>query len=146
MASHETLRTGSRTSPTPRPTPRLVLNPKRTSDDETHPGPVRETPVMVKRTALAAAVAIAGWIRPDAGPANPARVATVVAAHGVESGHLPAATRLTIARLQYDGGGDWYANPSSLPNLLAAIRERTTLDVAKTEARVRLLDDNLWDY
>ena len=31
--------------------------------------------------------------------------------------------RLTIARLQYEGGGDWYANPSSLPNLLAAIRE-----------------------
>src|SRR4051794_24035559 len=22
---------------------------------------------------------------------------------------------MTIARLQYDGGGDWYANPSSLP-------------------------------
>ena len=28
---------------------------------------------------------------------------------------------ITIARLQYEGGGDWYANPSSLPNLLAAI-------------------------
>ena len=45
----------------------------------------------------------------------------------------PAPT-LTIARLQYDGGGDWYANPSSLPNLLAAIAERTTLKVAR-EAR-----------
>jgi hypothetical protein len=54
--------------------------------------------------------------------------------------------RLTIARLQYDGGGDWYANPSSLPNLLAAIRERTSLDVDKVEARVRLTDDKLWDY
>ena len=57
-----------------------------------------------------------------------------------------AAGRLTIARLQYDGGGDWYANPSSLPNLLAAIRERTSLPVEKTEARVTLLDDRLWDY
>ena len=56
------------------------------------------------------------------------------------------ATLLTIARLQYDGGGDWYANPSSLPNLLAAIRERTSLDVDKVEARVRLTDDKLWDY
>src|SRR3989440_952233 len=54
--------------------------------------------------------------------------------------------RLTIARLQYDGGGDWYANPSSLPNLLAAIRERTSLAVDKTEARVTLMDDRLWDY
>ena len=56
------------------------------------------------------------------------------------------APRLTIARLQYDGGGDWYANPSSLPNLLAAIRERTTLRAERTEAHVRLTDDRLWDY
>ena len=55
-------------------------------------------------------------------------------------------THLTIARLQYDGGGDWYANPSSLPNLLTAIRERTSLDVDKVEARVRIMDDKLWDY
>ncbi|HJQ19071.1 MAG TPA: DUF4159 domain-containing protein, partial [Gemmatimonadaceae bacterium] len=54
--------------------------------------------------------------------------------------------RLTIARLQYDGGGDWYANPSSLPNLLQAIRERTSLKVEKNEARVKLTDDQLWDY
>jgi hypothetical protein len=56
------------------------------------------------------------------------------------------APRLTIARLQYDGGGDWYGNPSSLPNLLAAIRERTSLPVEATEARVTLMDDRLWDY
>jgi hypothetical protein len=57
-----------------------------------------------------------------------------------------AETRLTVARLQYDGGGDWYANPSSLPNLLAAISERTSLTVERTEARVTLMDDRLWDY
>jgi hypothetical protein len=57
-----------------------------------------------------------------------------------------APTRLTVARLQYDGGGDWYANPSSIPNLLAAIAERTTLPVERREARVTLLDDRLWDY
>lgn len=56
------------------------------------------------------------------------------------------APRLTIARLQYDGGGDWYANPSSIPNLLRAISERTSLEVEPTEARVRLTDDRLWDY
>lgn len=65
---------------------------------------------------------------------------------------LPGATsahdgpRLTLARLQYDGGGDWYANPSSLPNLIRAINERTTLQVAPSEARVRLTDEKLWDY
>jgi hypothetical protein len=57
-----------------------------------------------------------------------------------------AAPRLTIARLQYDGGGDWYANPSSIPNLLRAIRERTSFPVEPTEARVTLMDDRIWDY
>ncbi len=52
---------------------------------------------------------------------------------------------LTIGRLHYDGGGDWYANPSSLPNLLRAIRERTALRTAPQERAVRLTDPDLWD-
>jgi hypothetical protein len=59
---------------------------------------------------------------------------------------LPSSPRLTVARVQYDGGGDWYANPSSLPNLLTAIATRTSLDVERTEARVQLTSDRLWDY
>lgn len=55
------------------------------------------------------------------------------------------AAGLAIGRLHYDGGGDWYANPSSLPNLLAAIRERTTLRTAPRERVVRLGDPELWD-
>ena len=53
--------------------------------------------------------------------------------------------RLAIARLQYEGG-DWYGNPSSLPNLIQAINDRTSLRVDKTEGRVTLLDERLWDY
>ena len=52
---------------------------------------------------------------------------------------------LTIGRLHYDGGGDWYANPSSLPNLLKAIGERTTFKVAPREVVVTLKEDRLWD-
>lgn len=52
---------------------------------------------------------------------------------------------LTIARLHYDGGGDWYANPSSLPNLLSAIRERTSIPTARQERVVTLHDAALWD-
>lgn len=55
------------------------------------------------------------------------------------------APTLTIGRLHYDGGGDWYGNPSSLPNLLAAIRERTTLPVADRERVVTLRDAALWE-
>ncbi len=89
-------------------------------------------------------------------------LAVPVASHGAElppraRGHAALATgtarpthadlpRLTVARLQYDGGGDWYANPSSLPNLLAAIASRTSLRVERREARVSLMDDRIWDY
>lgn len=54
--------------------------------------------------------------------------------------------RLSIARLQYEGGGDWYANPSSLVNLIRAIAERTSLPIERTEAKVRLTDSALFDY
>jgi hypothetical protein len=74
------------------------------------------------------------------------RGAALFAALVVPASAARQAPRLTIARLQYDGGGDWYANPSSLPNLLTAIRERTSLPVEATEARVTLMDDRLWDY
>ena len=59
--------------------------------------------------------------------------------------HAPT-PRLAVARLQYDGGGDWYANPSSLPNLIQAIRTRTTLAIEPDEARVRLTDARIWEY
>ncbi len=52
---------------------------------------------------------------------------------------------LTIGRLHYDGGGDWYANPSSLPNLLSAIRTRTLLRVRDREQVVTLTSPDLWD-
>lgn len=52
----------------------------------------------------------------------------------------------TIARLRYDGGGDWYANPSSLDNLLAEIEERTGIDVADRPAEVGASDPDLADH
>src|SRR5215475_15024845 len=60
-------------------------------------------------------------------------------------GARPLPPILTVARLQYDGGGDWYANPSSLPNLLTAIRTRTGLKVTAVEKVVTLSDDELWN-
>lgn len=52
-----------------------------------------------------------------------------------------------IARLKYGGGGDWYSNPSSLPNLAEALGKRTTVEVVSPEeARVELLDEALYSY
>ncbi len=56
-----------------------------------------------------------------------------------------AQSRVTIGRLQYDGGGDWYANPSSLPNLLREIDLRTTIPVESREVALTLSDARLWD-
>ncbi len=63
---------------------------------------------------------------------------------GMHVGPTPPDPVMTIGRLHYDGGGDWYANPSSLPNLLSALKSRTSLRVETTEKVVTLSDDELW--
>ena len=73
-------------------------------------------------------IVVAAMVLPTAQPPNRQTVAS-----------------LTIGRLHYDGGGDWYANPSALPNLLTALRERTTLPVAERERVVTLTGPELWD-
>ncbi len=59
---------------------------------------------------------------------------------------LPAQDEgVTIGRLHYDGGGDWYANPSSLPNLLAAVRRETSIRTTEREVVVSLAEPSLWE-
>lgn len=54
---------------------------------------------------------------------------------------------LQLARLKYGGGGDWYSNPTSLPNLAQALEERTSIPIAThTEARVGPLDEDFFHY
>jgi len=62
----------------------------------------------------------------------------------LSAGAAPAPV-LTIGRLHYDGGGDWYSGPSALPNLLSAIRQRTGLRVTDRERVVTLQSPDLWD-
>jgi len=76
-----------------------------------------------------AALALLLWLAP------PARAQAAVSGDSI-----------TISRLRYGGGGDWYANPSSLPNLLAAIRERTGIPVASRESTVAPGDPTLPDH
>jgi hypothetical protein len=59
---------------------------------------------------------------------------------------VPDSDLPTIARIHYEGGGDWYANPSSLPNLLGEIADRTTIRIADRPVEVRLTDPDLSDY
>jgi hypothetical protein len=78
----------------------------------------------------------------------------LVAALAGALGFMPAAAAqgggdppgaLVLGRLHYDGGGDWYANPSALSNLAAAVRAQTAIPVAAREQAVRLDDPALWD-
>jgi hypothetical protein len=49
---------------------------------------------------------------------------------------LRAGETFSIARLKYGGGGDWYSNPTSLPNLMRFVRENTGVDVSDKETVV----------
>ena len=51
-----------------------------------------------------------------------------------------------IARVQYGGGGDWYSDPSSLPNLLKYLRTNTPMVNASEEVRIKLTDSNAKQY
>lgn len=51
-----------------------------------------------------------------------------------------------IARVKYGGGGDWYADPSSIPNWLAEFEERTGVKTQPEEKVVSLTDENLRAY
>jgi hypothetical protein len=93
--------------------------------------------VTLRAPLLLAALAVWPALQPGVGLQAQARPRVVA----VERAPAPG---MTIGRLHYDGGGDWYANPSSLPNLLAAIRDRTGLRVSPQEKVVTLRDDDLW--
>ncbi|MAJ43165.1 MAG: hypothetical protein CMF96_00285 [Candidatus Marinimicrobia bacterium] len=47
----------------------------------------------------------------------------------------------SITRIHYDGGGDWYSDPSSLPNLLNFVQEETTIILNPTEKQAKIGDD-----
>ena len=56
------------------------------------------------------------------------------------------AQAFTIARIHYGGGGDWYGDPSSLPNLLEFISEKTSIIVEPSEYRIKLTDPELFSH
>lgn len=53
---------------------------------------------------------------------------------------------ITIARLKYDGGGNWYWGRSALPNLHKFIKENTKIEVADKEIVVTAADPELFRY
>ena len=87
------------------------------------------------------------------GPARAAGLAFVLGSLGLAA---PAQSRppapegspgaVQLAQLHYGGGGDWYANPTSLPNLARALRDRLGMDIELDAARPTPLDDDLFSH
>ncbi len=51
-----------------------------------------------------------------------------------------------IAVLQYSGGGDWYCNPTSLPNLIQFCNEQINTTISLKPQVVKPNDVDLFDY
>lgn len=55
-------------------------------------------------------------------------------------------TKVKIALLKYKGGGDWYANPTALPNLIKFCNENLGTDLAKEPATVEPGSRDIFNY
>ena len=53
---------------------------------------------------------------------------------------------IKIARLKYNGGGDWYANPTSLPNLIAFTNQNLGTNIARDEETVSAGSEEIFNY
>lgn len=51
-----------------------------------------------------------------------------------------------IAKLKYGGGGDWYANPSALPNLIEFVNRNSTVRIAPQEDAVEPGSAQIFQY
>lgn len=55
-------------------------------------------------------------------------------------------TKTKIALLKYKGGGDWYANPTSLPNLIKFCNANLNTDLAREPATVEPGSRDIFNY
>lgn len=51
-----------------------------------------------------------------------------------------------LAKLKYNGGGDWYANKTSLPNLIRFCNRNLNMNIASEEAVVEVGSPELFTY
>ena len=54
--------------------------------------------------------------------------------------------RLIIPRVRYGGGGDWYTDPTAMPNLLKQAQERLQIPTQPENIAITLSDPDLFRY
>ncbi len=57
--------------------------------------------------------------------------------------HVPLGS-FSIARIQYGGGGDWYSDETSIPNLLEFVSNNTNIITNKKQNVVKIGDNNFY--
>lgn len=67
----------------------------------------------------------------------------LLSAQEQESG---AQSEFVLARLKYHGGGDWYNDPSIIPNLLNFISANTNVTVGSDESVVEIMTQELFSH
>lgn len=55
-------------------------------------------------------------------------------------------TSVQIARLKYNGGGDWYANKTSLPNLIRYCKQQLKINLQEEESVVDVGSPELFNF
>lgn len=60
--------------------------------------------------------------------------------------NLTFAQSFFIARLKYEGGGDWYNDPDAIPNLAQELNKRTNIRTEVIDKAVSLTDEELFRY
>src|ERR1044071_592555 len=58
----------------------------------------------------------------------------------------PAHAQLKIAKLKYNGGGDWYANKTALPNLIRFCNKELNMLLEAEEDAVEVGSQELFNY
>ncbi|MFT2007710.1 DUF4159 domain-containing protein [Pontibacter sp. 13R65] len=59
---------------------------------------------------------------------------------------MSQAPNFRIAKLKYNGGGDWYANKTSLPNLIRFCNQNLSMNIAREESVVEVGSPELFLY
>lgn len=53
---------------------------------------------------------------------------------------------VSVARLKYPGGGDWYWGSSAIPNFISFVSQNTSIPMNTEEVRIELTDNRLYNY
>ncbi len=73
-------------------------------------------------------------------------VSLVTILSGLASVSFAQDTSVKIALLKYRGGGDWYANPTSLPNLIKFCNKNLGTNIFPDYATVEVGSEEVYDY